>query len=70
MPPWLARWPVLGDSRLAPLSLAALVVVLIAVLGAIGTYYQKYLSTAAGQHVMYDLRHTLYSGSESRSPVP
>jgi subfamily B ATP-binding cassette protein MsbA len=60
MPPWLARWPMVDDSRLILLDLAALAVVVISVLGAIGTYYQKYLSTAVGQHVMYDLRHTLY----------
>ena len=60
IPEWLSRWPLVGDSRLALLNFAAITVIVMAVLGAVGTYAQKYLSTAVGQHVMFDLRHTLY----------
>ena len=35
-------------------------VVAIAIVGAISTYFEKYLTTKVGQHVMHDLRHTLY----------
>ncbi len=60
VPAWLARWPLIGDSRTALLNAAALAVVGVAVLGAVSSYAEKYLSTTVGQHVMHDLRHTLY----------
>ena len=34
--------------------------VLIAVVGAVSSYWESYLSTTVGQYVMHDLRHTLY----------
>jgi subfamily B ATP-binding cassette protein MsbA len=60
IPSWLARLPIVGADRLAVLNVAAAAVVAIAAVGAGAAYTQKYLSTAVGQHVMHDLRHTLY----------
>ena len=59
LPAWAAASPV-GDDRLTLLNAAALAVVAVSALGAAGAYTHKYLSTAVGQHVMYDLRHVLY----------
>lgn len=60
MPPWLARWPVIGDNRDALLNAAAIAVIAIAVAGAISAYAEKYLSATVGQRVTHDLRHMLY----------
>lgn len=59
-PAWVSLWPGAADRPLLLLNLAALSVVLIAVVGAVSSYWQSYLSTTVGQHVMHDLRHTLY----------
>ena len=48
-----------GD-RLAVLNAAALAVVAIAVIGAVSSYVEKYLSTTVAKRVGYDLRHMLY----------
>src|SRR5512134_3921720 len=56
MPAWLAGLPVIGQDRLALLNAAALAVIAIAVVGAISTFTEKYLSTTVGQLVMHDLR--------------
>jgi ATP-binding cassette subfamily B protein len=58
VPGWLSEW-VTGD-RLAVLNAAALAVVAIAVIGAVSTYVEKYLSTTVAKRVGYDLRHMLY----------
>ena len=50
-----------GPDTLAILNLAAVAVVVIAVVGAICSYAEKYLTTSVGQWVMHDLRRTLYS---------
>ena len=50
-----------GTDKLAVLEFAALAVVAIAVLGALCSYAEKYLTTNVGQWVMHDLRRTLYS---------
>jgi len=50
-----------GPDTLAILNLAAVAVVIIAVVGAICSYAEKYLTTSVGQWVMHDLRRTLYS---------
>ena len=60
MPDWLVAWPLLSHDRLMLLNAAALAVILIAIVGAISSYWEKYLSTTVGQHVMHDLRHKLY----------
>ena len=49
-----------GQNKLAILEFAALAVVAIAVIGAIASFTEKYLTTKVGQKVMHDLRHTLY----------
>jgi subfamily B ATP-binding cassette protein MsbA len=60
VPQLLDRWPLIGGSPLVLLNVAGLAVIIIAVVGAVGSYGQKYLATAVGQHVMHDLRHMLY----------
>src|SRR5580692_3892591 len=49
-----------GD-KLAVLKFAAIAVLLIAVIGAVCSYAEKFLTTTVGQWVMYDLRRALYS---------
>lgn len=49
-----------GLDRSAVLKFAVFAVLGIATVGAISTYIEKYLTTKVGQHVMHDLRHTLY----------
>src|SRR5262245_27464667 len=48
-----------GD-RAAILKFAALAVLLIAAIGAIASYTEKYLTATIGQRVVHDLRQTLY----------
>lgn len=62
LPQWLANIvaKVAGTDQLAMLNFSVLAVALIAILGAISSYTQKYLTTATGQWVMHDLRRTLY----------
>jgi len=50
-----------GDDKLAILKFAAIAAVVIASLGAVCSYAEKYLTTSIGQWVMHDLRRTLYS---------
>jgi subfamily B ATP-binding cassette protein MsbA len=50
-----------GTDRLAILKFAALGAVVIACIGAVCSYAEKYLTTSVGQWVMHDLRRTLYS---------
>src|ERR1700690_3720293 len=60
-PPWMAlplRW--IGTSKLAVLNCAVLAVAVIAIVGAISSYLDNYLTTSVGQSVMHDLRQTLY----------
>jgi subfamily B ATP-binding cassette protein MsbA len=61
MPPWMTGvvgW--IGSSNMAILYFAVASVALIAVVGAISSYTQDYLTTNVGQWVMHDLRRTLY----------
>jgi ATP-binding cassette, subfamily B, bacterial len=60
---WLFRLVVsaAGENRIAILKFALGAVVLIAVLDAICSYAEKYLTTSVGQWVTHDLRRTLYS---------
>ena len=60
-PAWLAvplRW--VGHEKLAVLNFAVLAVAVIAIVGAISSYLENYLTTSVGQSVMHDLRRTLY----------
>jgi len=50
-----------GDDRVSLLKFAALAVLLIAAVGAVCSYTERYVTTSLGQWVMHDLRHTLYS---------
>ena len=61
MPDWLAgavSW--LGDDKFAILNFAVLAVLAIAVLGAVSSYFENYLTTSVGQWVMHDLRRVVY----------
>ena len=60
LPTWAQRWPWLTADRVWVLNACAVAVVIIAVVGAFSSYWQKYLSTTVGQRVMYDLRRLLY----------
>jgi subfamily B ATP-binding cassette protein MsbA len=60
-PAWLElplRW--VGHEKLAILNFAVLAVAVIAIVGAISSYLENYLTTSVGQSVMHDLRQTLY----------
>ena len=50
-----------GTDKFAILKFAAFAVLAIAILDAICSYAEKYLTTSVGQWVMHDLRQTLYS---------
>ena len=62
MPGWLAPLVrhLADDSRFATLNLAVASVVVIALIGALSSYTEKYLTTSVGQWVTHDLRRTLY----------
>src|SRR5688500_7162951 len=59
-PRWLAGWLNAAGNRVDLLGAAAIAVVSIAGVAAASSYTQKYLSTAVGTRVGYDLRHLLY----------
>ncbi len=50
-----------GNSQLAMLEFAAVAVIVIAVLDAVCSYIEKYVTTSVGQWVTHDLRRTLYA---------
>src|SRR5574341_1095604 len=50
----------LGTNKLAILNLAVVTVITVAVVGAVSTYTEKYLTTKVGQEVMCDLRRAVY----------
>ncbi len=49
-----------GGNKLAILEFAAIAVVVIAIIGALCTYWEKLLTTSVSQWVMHDLRQALY----------
>ena len=59
----IAHWvqAIVGNDKLAMLRFACLAVVAIALLDAISSYIEKYLTTSVGQWVSYDLRGRVYS---------
>src|SRR5436305_14324928 len=62
MPDWLAGvvgW--IGVDKFSILDFAVLSVLAIAIVGAVSSYFEKYLTTSVGQWVMHDLRRVLYS---------
>src|SRR5215470_8834517 len=61
MPPaWLASWTGDHRARLELLNVATVGVIVIAIVGAVSSYVEKYFSTTIGKRVGYDLRHALY----------
>ena len=50
----------IGQDKLAVLNFAVLAVAVIAVVGALSSYLENYVTTSVGQWVMHDLRRTLY----------
>src|SRR3981081_1109147 len=61
-PAWLAGvvgW--IGTDKFSILNFAVLAVLLIAIFGALSSYFEKYLTTSVGQWVMHDVRRVLYS---------
>src|SRR2546423_1373107 len=62
MPDWLASIvSFIGTDKFSILNFAVLAVLVIAVVGAVSSYFEKYLTTSVGQWVMHDLRRVLYS---------
>src|SRR5436305_7696720 len=62
MPDWLASVvSYLGTDKFSILNFAVLAVIVIAIFGAVSSYFEKYLTTSVGQWVMHDLRRVLYS---------
>ena len=62
MPEWLAGiigW--IGTDKFSILNFAVLAVIVIAIFGALSSYFEKYLTSSVGQWVMHDLRRVLYS---------
>ena len=62
MPAWLSGLlaATFGLDKVAILHFAVLAVIVIALLGALSAYGEKYLTTSVGQWVMHDLRGVLY----------
>jgi subfamily B ATP-binding cassette protein MsbA len=60
---WLGQWveSLVGTDPVAMLRFAAVAALGIAIVGALCSYTEKYLTTSVGQWVMHDLRRTLYS---------
>jgi subfamily B ATP-binding cassette protein MsbA len=63
LPGWLQGFvtSAFGNDQLAILNFAIAVVAAIAVIGAISSYTEKYLTTSVSQWVTHDLRRTLYN---------
>src|SRR5205085_1680289 len=62
LPHWMQGFVVswLGEDKTAVLHFAIAAVITIALVGAISSYTEDYLTTSVGQWVMHDLRRTLY----------
>jgi ATP-binding cassette subfamily B protein len=62
LPPWLTGIVshTVGQNKFAVLNFAVLALAVIAVVGAISSYVEKYLTNSVGQWVMHDLRRTVY----------
>ena len=62
LPHWLGGMvhAIAGDNKFSVLNFAIFAVAAIAIVGAISSYSEKYLTTSVGQWVMHDLRRTLY----------
>ena len=61
MPNWLVGIvSFIGTDKLSILNFTVLAVIAIAIVAAISSYFEKYLTTSVGQWVMHDLRRVLY----------
>jgi ATP-binding cassette, subfamily B, bacterial len=62
MPSWMSEvvGPTFGLDKVSILHFAVFSILIIAVLGAVSSYTEKYLTTSVGQWVMHDLRRALY----------
>jgi subfamily B ATP-binding cassette protein MsbA len=62
MPDWMSGTisQTVGQNEYAVLNFAVLAVAVIAIIGAVSSYAEKYLTTSVGQWVMHDLRRTVY----------
>ena len=62
MPAWMSTiiGSTFGLDKVSILHFAVLAVIVIAVAGALSSYFEKYLTTSVGQWVMHDLRRVLY----------
>src|SRR5262245_34226827 len=62
LPPWLDGWvmSLFAGNRYATLNFAVAAVAIIALVGAVSTYMEKYLTTRVSQWVGHDLRRTVY----------
>src|SRR5256886_9524878 len=62
MPDWLASIvSFIGTDKFSILNFAVVAVLVIAVVGAVSSYFEKYLTTSVAQWVMHDLRRVLYT---------
>ena len=63
LPAWLVGYVtgVFGQDKIAVLNFAVAAIAAIAVIGAISSYFEKYLTTSVSQWVTHDLRRTLYN---------
>jgi len=63
LPDWLASivHSVAGTNKTSILSFVVVMVLVIAAVGAVSTYFEKYLTTSVAQWVSHDLRRTLYN---------
>jgi len=66
-PHWLMAVLPRGFDRIVLLNIAALGVATIAVIGAIASYTERYLSATVGSRIGYELRHTLYHHLQRQS---
>jgi ATP-binding cassette subfamily B protein len=71
LPGWMGRFVsgMFGHDKIAILNLAVAAVAIIAVVGAISSYIEKYLTTTVSQWVTHDLRRTLYNHIQRLSLV-
>ena len=62
LPDWLTPiTSTFGNDKVALLNFAAIALVVVALLSALSSYTEKYLTSSVGQWVVHDLRRTLYS---------
>jgi len=62
MPDWLAKivYTTAGRDKMSILAFVAFSVIVIAIVGALSAYFEKYLTTSVAQWVSHDLRRSLY----------